>query len=433
MALLHSSPRARAGDFARARTLESIRATVALAKVALATLLLASLVLPHDGQAQTRTVTRSEAIAAALARAPRAALARADSAAAGAEVMAARQFDNPALTLEHTQSTPRQHVSLELPTWIPAQRSLRIQSAEAALVAASLRARFDIEGTRYDADTAYTHALVAQERSRLSARSASDADSLVTLARLRRDAGDGSELDVQLAELSSGQFANAAAIDSLGATSALYAVQSTMGLTAATIEIALADSLDAGASAPDDGGGTPLLVAAAQSEVRSAELAVSLERGRLFSPPSLLVGFERDEPGGTGNQVLPTIGLSLPLPLFNRNRGGVLVAQARLDRSTALLRVAQVETNAALALAEREQAIARERLARTQTLVASADRVAALSLLAFREGAAALPSVLEAQRSSLEIRTQFIEAVGAVRDAVSRLRLLRLTNNRSGR
>lgn len=423
MECIPGSDRAREGDFARARTLLRVLATLALA----------ALVRPHDVRAQGRKVTRSDAIAAALARAPRAALARADSAAAGADVAAARQFDNPMLTLEHTQSTPRQHVALELPAWIPAQRSLRIQSAEAALVAASLRARFDIEGTRYDADTAYTHALVAQERSRLSARSAGDADSLAKLARLRRDAGDGSELDVQLAELSSGQFANAAAIDSLAATSALYSVQSTMGMTETTVQIALADSLDAGASATDDSGGTPLLVAAARSEVRAAELALSLERGRLFSPPSLLVGFERDEPGGTGSQVLPTIGLSLPLPLFNRNRGGVLVAQAQLDRSTALLHVAEVETNASLAVAEREQAIARERLTRTQALVSGADRVAALSLLAFREGAAALPSVLEAQRASLDIRTQFIEAVGAVRDAASRLRLLRLTNNRSGR
>lgn len=423
MACLSGSDYAREVNFARARTLLRV----------LAALLLAVLARPHDARAQGRAVTRSEAIAAALAHAPRAALARADSASAGADVVAARQFDNPMLTLEHTQSTPRQHLSIELPAWIPAQRSLRIQSAEAALVAASLRARFDIEGTRYDADTAYTHALVAQERSRLSARSASDADSLVALARLRRDAGDGSELDVQLAQLSSGQFANAAAIDALAATSALYSVQSAMGMTESTVQITLADSLDAGASATDDSSGTPLLIAAARSEVRAAELALSLERGRLFSPPSLLVGFERDEPGGTGNQVLPTIGLSLPLPLFNRNRGGVLVAQAQLDRSTALLHVAEVETNASLAVAEREQAIARERLTRTQALVSSADRVAALALLAFREGAAALPSVLEAQRASLDIRTQFIEALGAVRDAASRLRLLRLTNNRSGR
>jgi outer membrane protein TolC len=316
---------------------------------------------------------------------------------------------------------------------VPAQRSLRIRSADAALVAATLRARFDIEGTRYDADTAYTHALVSQERARLSARSAQDADSLVMLARLRRDAGDGSELDVQLAELSAGQFANAAALDALGATSALYSVQSAMGLTSPTVVIALADSLDAVAAGGAPGAGTPLLVAAAESAVRAAELTLSLERGSIFTAPSLSVGVERQEPGGTGNQLLPTVGLSFQLPLLNRNGGGVLVAQAKLDRSHALLRIAQVETSAATALAEREQAIARERLTRTQMLVSGAERVSALSLLAFREGAAALPSVLEAQRSSRDTRTQYVEALGAVRDAASRLRLLRLTTNRSRR
>lgn len=401
--------------------------------VRIAVLLFVLLAPREEASGQARPVTRSEVLAAALARAPRAALARADSATAGAELVAAHRYDNPTLALEHTRSTPRQHISLELPTWVPAQRSLRIRSADAAFVAATLRARFDIEGTRYDADTAYTHALVAHERARLSARSAADADSLVTLARLRRDAGDGSELDVQLAELSAGQFANAAALDSLGATSTLYSVQSAMGLTSPTVVIALADSLDASSTDGELAGGTPLLVAAAESEVRAAELTLSLERGSIFTAPSLTVGFERQEPGGTGNQVLPTIGLSLPLPLFNRNHGGVLVAQAQLDRSSALLRVAQVETSAATALAEREQAIARERLTRTQALVSGAERVAALSLLAFREGAAALPSVLEAQRSSRDTRTQYVEALGAVRDAASRLRLLRLTTNLSGR
>ncbi|MEP7382294.1 MAG: TolC family protein [Gemmatimonadota bacterium] len=396
-------------------------------------LVLATLAPLRVAGAQGHSVTRSEVIAAALARAPRVALARADSAAAGAELIVARQYENPSLALQHTGSTPRQHVTLDLPTWVPAQRSLRIRSADAALLAATLRARFDIEGTRYDADTSYTHALVARERARLSTHSATDADSLVVLARIRRDAGDGSELDVQLAELSAGQFANSAALDSLGATSALYSVQSAMGLTSPAVVITLGDSLDLGSVDLEGATGTPLLIAAAESEVQASELALSLERGRFFTPPSLSVGFERQEPGGTGNQVLPTIGLSIPLPLLNRNRGGVLVAQAQLDRSSALLRVAQVETGAAVSLAEREQAIARERLARTQSLVSGAERVAALSLLAFREGAAALPSVLEAQRSSRDTRTQYVEAVGAARDAASRLRLLRLTTNRPGR
>jgi len=387
--------------------------------------------VPATGIAQERPVTRRDAIEAALLRGPRLALARSDSAAAHADVALARQFDNPALTLEHTRSTPRQHATVAFPLWLPTQRSLQLRSAGARLDAATLRTRFEREAVAFDADTNYTNALVARERARLSTRSATDADSLVTLARVRRDAGDASELDVQLAALSAGQFANVAALDSLQATSALLAVQAAMGLSTRTLSIVLSDALDEGDPPGDAASGTPILLAAAEDEVRASELSLSRERGRLFAQPAVTVGFERQEPGGTGNQLLPTIGFSIPFPLFNRNGAGILAAQAQRDRASAQLSLARVELNAALSLAERERTIARARLERTQTLVGVADRVAGLSLLAYREGASTLPVVLEAQRSARDTRTQSVEAMGALRTATARLRLLSLSSNGS--
>ena len=91
----------------------------------------------------------------------------------------------------------------------------------------------------YDADTTYTAALVAAARARLSARAARDADSLLTLATLRRDAGDASDLEVELATVSAGQLANAAAGDSLEAANAVIAVQALMGLPTVSASIAL--------------------------------------------------------------------------------------------------------------------------------------------------------------------------------------------------
>jgi len=99
--------------------------------------------------------------------------------------------------------------------------------------------------------------------------------------------------------------------------------------------------------------------------------------------------------------------------------------------TVAVQRPARVELNAALSLAERERTIARARLERTQTLVGVADRVAGLSLLAYREGASTLPVVLEAQRSARDTRTQSVEAMGALRTATARLRLLSLSSNGS--
>jgi len=380
-------------------------------------------------RAQARPVTRSEVVATAVARGARLALARADSSAAGAQLSRARQFENPTLTYEHTRDTPRQHLLLDVPLVAPGQRSLQVRAAGASLDAATLRAAFEREAVAIEADTLYTRALVARERARLSAQSALDADSLVALTRVRRDAGDGSELDVQLAALSSGQFANAAALDSLDALGALLDVQAAMGLGVRDVAIILADSLDVGSDEGGDLNGTPLLVAAAQADVRAAESQLSLERARLFVAPSLTLGVEQQDPGGTGNQLLPLVGVSLPLPLFNRNRAGMAIASAERERARAELLRVQVEMATARTLAERERRVAGERLARSGALLASADRVAAMSLLAYREGASALPSVLEAQRSSRETRSQYLEALGAARSAAARLRLLTLTSN----
>src|SRR5207302_9267169 len=96
---------------------------------------------------------------------------------------------------------------------------------------------------RFDADTTYTRALAALAHARLSRRTARDADSLLTMARLRREVGDVSELDVRLAEVNAGQLENVAVDDSLAALDALLAVPFVMGRPADVPTITLSDSL----------------------------------------------------------------------------------------------------------------------------------------------------------------------------------------------
>ena len=376
-------------------------------------------------------MSRSQAVAAALARGPRIAIARADADAVRATVALARQWENPVLALDYTRDTPRQHYSVAVPLDLPALRRARVGAARAGLDAAVGRLVFEREAVAYDADTAYTQALVAAARARLSGRAASDADSLVVLSVLRRDAGDASELDVQLATVTAGQLSNTATVDSMQATNALLAVQVAMGMPSSEPLIVLSDTLDLPASDTGASHGTTLLIAAAQSDARAAELALALERRRIFASPSLAVGFETHDPGGTGNRKLPTIGLAFPLPLFNQNDGAVQAATAQRDRAAATLTLARIELGAATARAERTLRVARERVTRGLRLVASAQRVVSMSLLAYQEGAAALPLVLEAQRTARETLFQVLDDIAAARNSAGLVRLLRLTANSS--
>src|SRR5258706_8631023 len=83
-----------------------------------------------------QTVTRSDAIAAALSRGARLAVARADTAAARAQLATAGAFTNPSLAATYTKSAPQYHVTLDLPIDLPGVRGTRIQSAKASLLAA---------------------------------------------------------------------------------------------------------------------------------------------------------------------------------------------------------------------------------------------------------------------------------------------------------
>src|SRR5712664_2401874 len=306
-------------------------------------LTLVCLLLPAVLNAQ-RPVTRADAVAAALARGSRAALGRADTTAALGGVRSARAFPNPTFSGSYTKDTPHYHALGDLPLDLPWLRSPRIGAAVAARDAARYRFAFERAAIRFDVDTTYTRSLATAQHARLSRRTANDADSLLKVAELRREVGDVSELDVRLAAVNAGQLENVALDDSLASLSVLLSLQLQMGLTGDAPAIALADSL----AAPADSVNTPtagrefLPVAAATASLRSAERSLTLARASRFAP-SFQFGVDKGDPTSPNpNQLLPVIGFSFPLPLFNW-RGGIARAPGTCGgtRSAASLRSAR--------------------------------------------------------------------------------------------
>ncbi len=369
-------------------------------------------------------VTRSDAVAAALARGARVALGRADTAAALGAARAARAFPNPTVSGSYSKDTPNYHALSDLPLDLPWLRSARIGAAESARDAVRYRFAFERAGIRFDVDTTYTRGLAAALHARLSRRTAVDADSLLRIAELRRQAGDVSELDVRLAAVNAGQLANVAADDSLTALGTLLSLQLQMGLTGDQPTIVLVDSLHPPPDSALTEGRVLLPIAAAEASLRSAERSLAFARRSRFTP-SLQLGFDTGDPtSSTPHAVLPVVGFSLPLPLFNLSRGDVLRAAAERDRARALLDLTRRETEAAVARARRELAAARDRLRRSAGLVESANRVATMSLRAYSEGAVPLASVLEAQRNAREILARYIDDLATADAATRAVKLL---------
>src|SRR6185295_12735119 len=365
-------------------------------------------------------VTRADAVATALAHGTRIALGRADTTAALGGARAARAFPNPTFSGSYTKDTPNYHALADLPLDMPWLRSPRIGAAEAARDAARYRFTYERAAIRFDVDTTYTRSLATAMHARLSRRTADDADSLLKIAELRRDVGDVSELDVRLAAVNAGQLENVALDDSLAALTTLLSLQLQMGLTGDAPAVTLRDSLVA-PPAPD----TSLApVAAAAAALRSAERTVGFTRASLFAP-SFQIGLDKGDPGSaTPSQLLPVIGFSLPVPLFNWSGGEVTRATAERDRARAELDLARRESDAAVMGARRALAAARDRLRRSAALVESANRVATMSLQAYSEGAVPLANVLEAQRNAREIVARYIDDLAATDTAARTLRWL---------
>jgi len=372
-------------------------------------------------------VTRAQAAAAALARGARSAFGRADTAAAAGVLRTARLYPNPMATASYSKDVPHYHVLADLPLDLPWIRSARIGAAASARDATRYGFAFERAAIRFDVDTTYTRALAALARARLSRRNALDADSLHKMAQLRREVGDVSELDVRLAAVNAGQLENVAADDSVAGVQALLAVQLAMGLPAEEVTITLADSL---ASPPDSlapPAREPLPVAAAAASLRSSERALTFAHRSVFAAPSLQVGFDNNDPGGQRG-LLPVVGLSLPLPLFSRNGGEIRQAAAARDRAQAALDLARRQTGAEVAQARRGFALARVRLERDRRLLASADRVATMSLQAYAEGAIPLANVLEAHRNAREALGRYVDDVAAANNAAAAVRLFAATD-----
>jgi cobalt-zinc-cadmium efflux system outer membrane protein len=365
------------------------------------------------------------AIQTALTRSGRLGVAGADTSVARAALITAKVYPNPTFTATYSKSVPQYHFLVDLPLDFPYRRSLAQQSATYALRASEIRYRLARATVTLDADTTYTRAIAAREHLVLSRRTALDSDSLLRMVERRRDAGDASELDVDLARIAAGQQANVVAADSLTYQSAILDLEAVLGTTSSdgsngtTVPT---DSLTEPTAAPTPG--QTLSEVAANLTVESATYSVRHEHRSIFSTPSLTAGFEYRDPTGAENGILPTFGVGFTLPIFDRNRGGISQAEAEHARAVAELALARIEARAEINHAIRERNTAMARIARDRLLVASANSVASKSLTAYREGASTLVAVIEAQRVAREILAQYIDDLANAWVATAELRAL---------
>lgn len=299
----------------------------------------------------------------------------------------------------------------------------------AAASAARDLARWDLEARRLDvagrATRAFLDVLSAQRRVELADETVRLTEEVRSTVAARVEAGKVSPIEETRAEVALETERierDRAAADLLGARSRLAA---TWGSTTSRFERVVGD-LDAIPPLPSlESLGAQLErnpeVARWTAEIAEREALLRVERARAVPDITVGGGYRHFELGASA--FLATV--TVPLPLFDRNRGAQIeaserIARAQAERSSAIVRLRQSvdETHASLARAEGEVRHLREQV------VPRAESVYAAVSEGYRLGKFGYMEVLDARRTLAAVRAQLARAQAELQRAFADLQRL---------
>jgi len=331
-------------------------------------------------------------------------------------VVQARTLPNPSLSIS-TEGTNRntrtETAQLSQVFELGGKRSARIAVAqqERSIALGQVAARR--ADLRADVITAYMDALTAQERVTLAQASVDLAHKSTDATSRRVAAGKVSPV-----EQTRSTVAEAAAQLELNQANADLALakRRLTGLWGATIPLAQDlqepqaefvqlpqwEELQARlANAPQ--------LRVAQSVVAGREAQVTLERAQRIPDITLSLGSQREREVGRTQGV---VGISVPIPLFNRNQGNLLSALRRADQARDDLEVERLGLNQALADAYQRAEVASTQVESLRVrIVPAAQSAYDAAVTGFELGKFAFTDVLDAQRTLFQSRTQYLRAL----------------------
>lgn len=146
------------------------------------------------------------------------------------------------------------------------------------------------------------------------------------------------------------------------------------------------------------------------AENKQRRAALDLEKAKQLPDLTLSGGLRRFNETDDNAFVM---GLALPLPLFDRNQGGILAARFRLAQADKEREAVEVQVRTALAEAYQALSTAfSEAMALKNDVVPGAQSAFDAAQKGYREGKFGFLDVLDAQRTLVEARGQYLGALG---------------------
>lgn len=343
-------------------------------------------------------------------------VARREVAAVNASAQQASRIANPTLELgvEDTRRATREStVQLSQAIELGGKRAARVQAAARGVDAASAELLTKVTEVRGAVTTAFFDVLAAQERMTLVKDSVAVAQRGTSIASKRVIAGKASPVEETKARVAE----SGVRLELLRAEGELRASRKRLSALwrnpVPSFENA-AGTLEALPDLPKLSDLTARLVNSPQLNQARAEVArrqalSTVERTRRAPDVVVKLGMKRSEELGRNQAIF---GVSVPLPVFDRNQGNVRESLLRADK--ALDELAATETRVDTELA---QAYEQLRTARQETEVLQGEILPGAksgydaAVTGFEFGKFSFLDVLDAQRTLLQARTQYLRAL----------------------
>ncbi|MFT3838231.1 MAG: TolC family protein [Myxococcaceae bacterium] len=324
-------------------------------------------------------------------------------------------FDQPI----HTVS-----ISQVIDIWF--KRSKRREAADRGLEGAQLMVMQVEREVSWAVKTAFADALRAHEQRALAQEARERYDDTVRLSASRLKVGDISETDYKKIELELMRYKAAEIQAKLQSDLARQRLAALMTLPLAELPEALEptarrsdQTLDLQAVISQANETRPDLQATLKS-VERAKAVLASQRREAYPDISLSVAYSHDNFVVSGdNPNTFAVGISLPLPIFDRNQGGVGHAEVDLrtsenERERLLFTIA---TEVADAVKRSENALVQLKLL-TDDVAPRAAQALKVAEKSYQAGAVSLLELLEAQRTYVEVRQAEVDATLQYRQAV---------------
>ena len=358
-------------------------------------------------------LTLAEAIRLALQFSPQIVANQQELAASDGTVIQAGARPNPEIQalIEDTRRESRTTtVQFSQPIELGGKRSARVSVAELGRAQTAV----DVEGRRAqiraDVSDAFFGAVIAQERVQLAQASAELSGRAADAASKRVQAGKVSPVDETRAKVAHAGVRVELRQAQGELRSARQRLSALLGPAAPRAQVLAWQSNALPALLSPDTSLTDVpALRQARLEVDRRQAMVELERARRIPDVTLTLGARRDQQVGRNQTV---IGLSIPIPVLDTNRGNLLQALRLHDKAEADLQATRIRVETEWTqLSERQRSALAEVQALKEEVLPGAESARQAATTGFELGKFSFLDALDAQRTLFQARAQYLRAL----------------------